>query len=92
MSTVFISENIDVPELENALDSLTIVAKSEVEEVKEPIKQVPESVLMDFSNTFKAGTRGFKKKAPKKVVPTNAEIEIASNIEVNKDLEDANFA
>ena len=27
-----------------------------------------EAVLMDFSNTFKAGTRGFKKKTVKKAV------------------------
>jgi hypothetical protein len=72
VSEVFISENFIVSELEKVktgLESLTIKeaqADLVTEEVKEMPKQ-PEAVLMDFSNTFKAGTRGFKKKAPKKV-------------------------
>lgn len=33
------------------------------------VKEDKESVLMDFSNTFKAGTRGFVKKGKKAVKP-----------------------
>jgi hypothetical protein len=52
-------------------------------------------VLLDFSNTFKDGTRGFKKKAWKKALAKpiegkEATTEVASS-DVNKDLEDANF-
>ena len=52
-------------------------------------------MLLDFSNTFKDGTRGFKKKAMKKAIPKpiegeEAPTEVASS-DVNKDLEDANF-
>ncbi len=55
---------------------------------------------MDFSNTFKQGTRGFKKKAvkkPKKVEEeeikedANVQDEVTANGAVNKDLEDANM-
>ena len=44
---------------------------------------------MDFSNTFKAGTRGFKKKFLKTVKKKDDNEE--SKDEVNKDLEDENF-
>ena len=52
-------------------------------------------MLLDFSNTFKDGTRCFKKKAMKKALPKpivgeEAPTEVASS-DVNKDLEDANF-
>jgi hypothetical protein len=40
-----------------------------LEETKSSEKHLQEAVLLDFSNTFKAGTRGFKKKATKKVPP-----------------------
>ena len=46
-------------------------------------------VLMDFSSTFKAGTRGFKKKTSKLAKKKDDNEE--SKDEVNKDLEDANF-
>ena len=66
-----------------------------LEETKSSEKHLQEAVLLDFSNTFKAGTRGFKKKATKKVPPQLLEgekptTEVAS-LDVNKDLEDANF-
>jgi len=41
----------------------------ELEETKSSEKHQEVAVLLDFSNTFKAGTRGFKKKATKKVPP-----------------------
>ena len=55
---------------------------------------------MDFSNTFKQGTRGFKKKAVKKAKKVEGEEikkdasvqdEVTANGAVNKDLEDANM-
>ena len=55
---------------------------------------------MDFSNTFKQGTRGFKKKAVKKTKKVEGEEikedasvqdEVTANGAVNKDLEDANM-
>ena len=53
---------------------------------------------MDFSNTFKQGTRGFKKKPMKKVKKVEGEeIKEETNIQdegaggANKDLEDANM-
>ena len=53
---------------------------------------------MDFSNTFKQGTRGFKKKPMKKVKKVDdEEIKEPLNIQeeetggANKDLEDANM-
>jgi hypothetical protein len=54
---------------------------------------------MDFSNTFKQGTRGFKKKPMKKVKKVEGEeIKEDANVQdegtaggANKDLEDANM-
>jgi hypothetical protein len=55
---------------------------------------------MDFSNTFKQGTRGFKKKPMKKVKKVeseeikddaNVQDDVTAGGEVNKDLEDANM-
>lgn len=50
---------------------------------------------MDFSNTFKQGTRGFKKKPVKKAKKAEEEeTKVQSEIHdegVNKDLEDANM-
>lgn len=53
---------------------------------------------MDFSNTFKQGTRGFKKKPMKKVKKVDGEeIKEEGNVQdegtggANKDLEDANM-
>lgn len=50
---------------------------------------------MDFSNTFKQGTRGFKKKTVKKAKKAEAEEtkeQFTVNDEgANKDLEDANM-
>ncbi len=74
-SEVFISENaVPINDVDRALDSLTI--SSEKEETKDTVRKQPppEAVLMDFSNTFKAGTRGFKKKVTKKA-PTTDHIE-----------------
>ena len=46
---------------------------------------------MDFSNTFKSGTRGFKKKAVKKVQKEDEGIVCEAEKDLNKDLEDANM-
>jgi hypothetical protein len=40
-----------------------------LEETKSSEKTEEAAVLLDFSNTFKDGTRGFKKKANKKALP-----------------------
>ncbi len=53
-----------------------------------------ESVLLDFSNTFKQGTRGFKKKAAKKVKVEEETKEGVIKEDAsgpNKDLEDGNM-
>ena len=60
------------------------------EKMLPPAKE--EAVLMDFSNTFKSGTRGFAKKGKKKVVAAEVgQEEKKESEEPNKDLEDENF-
>ena len=46
---------------------------------------------MDFSNTFKSGTRGFKKKAVKKVQKEDQGVVCEPERDLNNDLEDANM-
>ena len=61
----------------------------------EPLQIKEESVLLDFSNSFKSGTRGFGKKAKKGVKKQMIEKEDGREEEkvddANKDLEDMNM-